>query len=85
MSTTSQNLIESGTKAAVAFCKRQGYTVLDTNFEAPGIGTMGVVAKDNGKLVFIGVSITEGIEFTENMPREVMEPLAMSWIIQHEY
>lgn len=83
MSTNSMNLIECGTKVAVSCCKRKGYTILDSNFEAPGIGTMAVVAKDKGQLVFIGLSIIEGSEFAENMPREVMEPLAMSWLIQH--
>ncbi len=86
MRTPRQGLGAAGERLAVEHLRRQGYRILETNWRAPGLGELDIVAQDGECLVFLEVRTRRGDLF--GSPEESMTPrkqqrlvaLAQMWL-----
>ena len=68
---------ERGEKAAIAYLKKRGYKILDSNFcNARGrrLGEIDIVAKDGEEIVFVEVKTRTSSDFKKPLPEESITP-----------
>lgn len=76
---------KEGEESALAFLKKKGYRVLETNYRTPA-GEIDIIARDRGTLVFIEVkartSTAFGLPFeaVHARKREKMKKVALSYM-----
>ena len=78
-----EELHRRAVKAATQYILRKGWEVIDTDWESVCGNRVDLVAEDNGELVFIEVTESEGLEsgFLDGNPnRAQMELMAAEWL-----
>ena len=78
-----EELHRRAVKAATQSILRKGYEVIDTDWESVCGGHIDLVAEDNGELVFIDVTVSEGQEkgFLDGNPNQNQtEIMAAQWL-----
>lgn len=82
-----KNLMERAFQAASRYLTLKGYEMLDDSWEDPVTGDqVGVVADDDGDIVFATVSARTGVDGfgKEAKDRGRLESLAAKWLASHQ-
>lgn len=82
-----KNLQERAIEATVRYLTMKGYDIVDRGWAAPeGIGSIDLVAVDEGTIVFVDVRAKEVCDGFPTSPvsREIREILAARWLAAQE-
>jgi putative endonuclease len=69
-----------GEKAALAYLKKRGYKILDSNFCNTGgrrLGEIDIIAKDGEEIVFVEVKTRTSSDFKKPLPEESITPVKL--------